>query len=58
MDIPVVVLTTSGWEQDVQQAYDFHANLYLVKPPDLEQFLASMKYVEDIWMKTIVPSGR
>jgi CheY-like chemotaxis protein len=56
-DIPVLVLTTSSWEQDVTEAYDYHANLYLVKPPDLEQFLASMKYVEEVWLKKIVPSG-
>ena len=57
MDVPVLVLTTSSWEQDVTQVYDYHANLYLVKPPDLEQFLASMKYVEETWLKTIVPHG-
>lgn len=57
-DIPVLVLTTSSWEQDVTDAYDYHANLYIVKPADLEQFLASMKYVEDVWLKGIVPSGR
>lgn len=56
--IPVLVMTTSSWEQDVNEAYDFHANLYLVKSDDLDQFLASMKYVEDVWLKNIVPSGR
>ena len=57
-DIPVLVLTTSSWEQDVSEAYDFHANLYIIKPADLEQFLSSMKYVEEVWLSKIVPSGR
>lgn len=56
-DIPVLVLTTSSWTQDIDDAYNFDANFYLIKPPDLEQFLASMKYVEDVWLRTIVPGG-
>lgn len=56
-DIPVLVLTTSSWTRDIDDAYNFNANFYLIKPPDLEQFLASMKYVEDVWLRTIVPGG-
>ncbi len=56
-DIPVVVLTVSSWEQDVIEANDFKADLYLVKPPGLEPFMNAMKYVEDVWMRKIVPKG-
>jgi CheY-like chemotaxis protein len=57
-DIPVIVLTTSNWDQDVNEAYDHHANLYMVKPTDLDQFLTAMKYVEEVWLKTISPSKK
>ncbi len=56
-DIPVVVMTTSTWEQDVIEAHDFKADLYFVKPPDPEPFMMAMKYVESFWMKKIVPKG-
>lgn len=36
--IPVVVMTTSAAERDILQSYDLHANCYLTKPLDLEQF--------------------
>ena len=58
--IPVVVLTTSEAEQDILKAYDLHANSYIAKPVDLEQFMRVVKLVEDFWL-TIVklpPNGR
>ena len=51
--IPVVVLTTSQAEQDVLKAYDLHANCYIIKPVDLEKFLAVVRSLEDFWL-TIV----
>lgn len=53
MRIPVVVLTTSRDEQDVLKAYEYHANCYITKPVDLEQFLAVVRSIEDFWF-TIV----
>jgi CheY-like chemotaxis protein len=53
MRIPVVVLTTSKDEQDVLKAYEYHANCYITKPVDLEQFLAVVRSIEDFWF-TIV----
>ena len=38
--IPVVVLTTSSSEQDILRTYNLHANCYITKPVDLDQFLA------------------
>ncbi len=40
--IPVVILTTSEAEQDLTQAYDLHANSYVVKPLNFEGFTALM----------------
>jgi CheY-like chemotaxis protein len=51
--IPVVVLTTSKAEQDIFRAYDQHANCYITKPVDLDQFITIVKGIEDFWF-TIV----
>ena len=51
--IPVVVVTSSEAEQDVLRSYDLHANCYITKPVDLEQFLQVVKSIEDFWL-TIV----
>jgi chemotaxis family two-component system response regulator Rcp1 len=51
--IPIVVLTTSRAEQDILQSYDLHANCYVTKPVDLDQFINIVKSIEDFWL-TIV----
>lgn len=51
--IPVVILTTSGAETDIVRTYDLHANCYITKPVDLDQFIRVVKYIEDFWL-TIV----
>jgi len=51
--IPVVILTTSQEEKDIFKSYDLHANCYITKPIDLEQFVTVAKAVEDFWL-TIV----
>ncbi|MGD9385089.1 MAG: response regulator [Thioalkalispiraceae bacterium] len=51
--IPVVVLTTSHAEEDIVRSYDLHANCYVTKPVDLDQFIHIVKSIEDFWL-TIV----
>lgn len=51
--IPVVILTTSEADEDILRSYDLHANCYIAKPVDLEQFMKVVKSVEDFWL-TIV----
>ena len=51
--IPVVVLTSSQAEQDILRAYDLHANCYVSKPVDLDQFIHVVHSIEDFWF-TIV----
>jgi two-component system, chemotaxis family, response regulator Rcp1 len=51
--IPVVVLTTSNAEQDILKTYDLHANCYIRKPVDLQQFLQVIRAIDDFWL-TIV----
>ena len=58
--IPVVVLTTSRAERDVLRAYDLHANCYITKPVDFEQFLEVIRSIESFWLYivTLPPKAR
>jgi chemotaxis family two-component system response regulator Rcp1 len=51
--VPVVVLTTSQAERDVLQAYALHANCYITKPVDFEQFLDVVKAIEGFWLTVV-----
>jgi CheY-like chemotaxis protein len=51
--IPVVVLTTSSAEEDVISAYDLHANCYITKPVDLNQFVKVVQSIEDFWLSIV-----
>ena len=51
--IPVVILTVSRAEEDICRAYKLHANCYVTKPLDFEQFVKIIKTIEDFWL-TIV----
>lgn len=56
--IPVVVLTTSEAEVDVLRSYELHANCYLTKPVDLEQFVRIVKSIEAFWLSIVkLPGG-
>lgn len=51
--IPVVVLTVSNAEGDVQKSYNLHANCFITKPIDLNQFSKVVKSIQEFWL-TIV----
>ena len=56
--IPVVILTTSTAEEDVLKTYDLHANCYISKPIDLDQFMKVVKSIEDFWITIVkLPSS-
>jgi two-component system, chemotaxis family, response regulator Rcp1 len=56
--IPVVILTTSQDEQDVLKSYGLHANCYITKPVELEQFISVVKAIEDFWLGIVIlPAG-
>ncbi len=55
--IPVVILTTSHAEQDVLRSYDLHANCYITKPVDLDQFITVVKTIEDFWLTIVTLPG-
>jgi len=48
--IPVVVLTTSQAEQDIQRSYQLHTNAYVVKPIDADQFSAAIGQIDDLFL--------
>jgi CheY-like chemotaxis protein len=51
--IPVIVLTTSEAERDIQRAYDLYANCYVTKPSDLEQYLSVIRACENFWLRIV-----
>jgi two-component system, chemotaxis family, response regulator Rcp1 len=51
--IPVVILTTSQAEQDIVRSYNLHANAFVTKPVDLEQFIVVVKSIEDFWLEIV-----
>ncbi len=56
--IPVVVLTTSRAEEDVLRAYDLHANCYITKPVDMEQFMKVVAQIDEFWIRVVtLPKG-
>lgn len=56
--IPIVVLTTSKAEEDILKTYNLHANCYITKPLDFEQFLNVVKSIENFWMSIVIlPNG-
>ncbi len=51
--IPVVVLTSSKADEDIASSYDSHANCYVTKPGDLEQFMEVIRSVEGFWVQIV-----
>jgi CheY-like chemotaxis protein len=52
-DIPVVVLTTSADEEDICRSYKLHANCYVTKPVDLQQFMKVVSSIESFWFTVV-----
>jgi CheY-like chemotaxis protein len=52
-NIPVIVLTSSDDEGDVHGTYGLHANCYLTKPVDLDEFLRKVWSIEDFWLRLV-----
>ena len=57
--IPVVILTTSKAEEDVLKSYNLHANCYVTKPVDLDQFIVVVKSIDMFWLTVVtLPNGK
>ena len=51
--IPVVVLTTSQADEDIIRAYQLHANCYVTKPVDFNQFMHIVSTIEEFWLTVV-----
>lgn len=54
-NIPVVVLTTSDEEQDLRRSYDLHANSFIRKPVDFNQFAETIRQIGNYWLELNEP---
>jgi CheY-like chemotaxis protein len=52
--IPIIVLTSSTAERDIQQAYELHANCYISKPVDFAEFIDAVRSFEGFWLKIVL----
>ena len=57
-DIPVIVLSTSGAAEDVLDAYKHHVNAYVQKPIDFDEFINTVRSLEDFWLSIVRLPGR
>lgn len=56
--IPVVVLTTSSAEEDILRSYELHANAYVTKPVDLDQFMSAVRQIDEFFLQVVrLPPG-
>ncbi len=51
--IPVVILTTSEAEADILNSYQLHANCFITKPVDMEQFIHVVRMIEGFWLTVV-----
>lgn len=51
--IPVIMLTTSSAEKDISMSYKNHANCYITKPVDVENFLKVVHSIENFWISIV-----
>ena len=51
--IPVVMLTSSEAEEDIEKSYDRHANAYVTKPVDLDELSKAVRAIDDFWFEVV-----
>lgn len=51
--IPIIVLTSSSADEDIQQAYALHANCFVTKPVDFTEFIEAVRSLEGFWLKIV-----
>ncbi|WP_319431353.1 response regulator [Mycobacterium sp. RTGN5] len=51
--IPIIVLTSSSAERDIQSAYELHANCYISKPVDFTEFIEAVRSLEGFWLRIV-----
>ena len=54
--IPVIMLTTSSNQKDLDEAYESHCNSYVQKPLEIKEFLSAILKIEEFWLQiTVLP---
>lgn len=58
--IPILVMSSSSAEEDISAAYELHANCFITKPADLDDYVDMIRSVEKFWFFTVKlpPTGR
>jgi CheY-like chemotaxis protein len=51
--IPIVVLTTSSAEEDILRSYQLHANAYVTKPVDVDQFMNAVRQIDEFFVQVV-----
>jgi chemotaxis family two-component system response regulator Rcp1 len=51
--IPVVVLSISRSEKDIEESYNLNANCYVTKPLGLNEFIEVFETIQNFWLKTV-----
>ncbi|GGD34761.1 response regulator [Flavobacterium orientale] len=49
--IPVIMLTTSSSQKDINRAYESHCNSFVTKPIDMDDFLNAILKIEEFWLQ-------
>jgi len=52
-NIPIVVMTTSDFEQDIVSSYSMGANSFITKPVEFDRFASVIQAIETYWVKTV-----
>jgi len=52
-NIPVIILSTSKNDRDIQASYELKANCYICKPVELDSFISIILSIEKFWLKTV-----
>lgn len=52
--IPIIIFSTSAYEEHIREAYSLNANAYVVKPQNFEEYPKIMRSIEQFWLKTAV----
>jgi CheY-like chemotaxis protein len=51
--IPIVVLTTSSAQEDILRSYKLHANAYITKPVDFDQYLKAVRQIDEFFVQVV-----
>jgi two-component system response regulator len=56
--IPTIILSTSGYVRDVTAAYQLHANCYISKPVNVDEYIRTVEEIQSFWLgRTLLPDA-